>query len=248
MLTMAYAIGFVGNFHIPIGGWVFVPKGLGTGGADGPLWQVLLVDAVLLGIFAVQHSVMARQRFKYAWTRIIPPAIERSTYVVASSLALILLFWLWRPIGGMIWSLESSAAQIMLVGLSLLGWALVLVTTNLIDAFEMLGLRQVFYHLKGRDMPVPEFVTPGFYKLVRHPMMVGFLIAFWATPVMTGGHLVFAMVTTAYIFVALQFEERDLVRLFGDRYRAYRQRVRMLIPVPRRTAMGGKPPANVKRG
>lgn len=237
LLTFLYAIGFVGNFSFDLGVFQFVPKGMDTGGANWPWWQALLLDAVLLGIFAVQHSVMARSGFKRAWTRIIPAEIERSTYVLAASLALIVLFVFWQPIGGVVWNVQSDAARVALVVLSLIGWSIVLVATFLINHFDLFGLRQVYAALRENKPPELKFATPFFYRLVRHPIYTGFLIAFWATPVMTVTHLVFALATTGYILIAIQFEERDLIRQFGDRYRDYRNRVRMLIPLPRQ----GKP-------
>jgi len=231
--TFVYAIGFVGNFAIDLGAFQFVPKGLDSGGATWPWWQALILDAVLLGLFAVQHSVMARRGFKRVWTQIIPPEIERSTYVLAASLALIVLFVFWQPIGGTLWVVQADAARWALVALSLVGWSIVLVATFLINHFDLFGLRQVYAALRNREPPALHFVTPFFYRLVRHPIYLGFIIAFWATPVMTVAHFVFAVATTAYMLIGIQLEERDLVHAYGDRYRTYRHRVRMLIPLPR---------------
>lgn len=235
LATFGYAIGFVGNFRIPISeGLVFVPKSMDVGGEASSFGAALAIDLLLLGIFAVQHSVMARQGFKRWWTKIVPREIERSTYVLFASLALIALFVYWRPLGSVVWDLSTSAAVAnTLVGVSLFGWFLVLLGTFLIDHFDLFGLRQAWHALRGTTPSDLEFATPGAYKLVRHPIYLGFIIAFWATPVMTVGHLVFAIATTAYILVAIQFEERDLIGRYGDRYRDYRRRVGMLLPRPR---------------
>ena len=234
LATFLYAIGFVGNFRVPLGdGLVFVPKSMDIGGESGSFRGALLIDLLLLGVFAVQHSVMARRGFKQRWTRIVPWSIERSTYVLFASLALIALFYFWRPLGGLVWDVaESDLLRRALIGLSLFGWLLVLIGTFLINHFELFGLRQVWYALRDEAPPPPEFSTPGPYQLVRHPIYLGFLIAFWATPVMTIGHLLFAIATTAYILIAIQLEERDLVHHYGDLYRDYRQRVGMLLPRP----------------
>lgn len=241
LLTFLYAIGFVGNFSIDFGAFQFVPKGMDSGGAGWPWWQALILDAVLLGIFAVQHSGMARRGFKRVWTRIIPPEIERSTYVLASSLALILLFVFWQPIGGTLWHVQAEAARAALVVLSLIGWGIVLVATFLINHFDLFGLRQVYAALRDRQPSDLKFVTPLFYRLVRHPIYLGFTIAFWATPVMTVAHFVFAVATTGYMLIGIQLEERDLIHQFGDAYRDYRKRVRMLIPLPRTSSTSEKP-------
>ena len=225
-VTFLYAIGFVGN--------VFVPKAIDSGVASPPLSPALIIDALLLSLFAIQHSVMARQWFKRAWTKIVPPPVERSTYVLLASLILLLLFWQWQPMGPVIWEIHNPTARMLLLALFLIGWGSVLVSTYLVDHFALFGLKQVYRFLKGSaEEPIP-FKSPGLYKVVRHPLYLGFIIAFWSTPRMTFGHLFFAVMTTAYIVLAIQFEERDLMHSYGDTYRVYRQRVSMLIPLPRR--------------
>lgn len=219
--TFLYAIGFVAN--------VGVPTSLDSG-PSGSFWQALLVNLGLLTLFAVQHSVMARPAFKRAWTRIVPEPIERSTYVLFSSVALILLFWLWQPMGGVIWHVENPGLRALLQALCMTGFLLVLVSTFLINHFDLFGLRQVWLHLRGRPYTHLPFGTPGPYLLVRHPLYVGWLLAFWAAPTMTVAHLVFTLMTTAYILVAIQLEETDLVEAYGETYRSYRRNVGMLLP------------------
>lgn len=224
LATFLYAIAFVDGLG--------VPRTL-DGPRTAPLGVGLVIDALLLGVFAVQHSVMARKWFKERWTRIVTPAIERSTYVLAASLALILLFSQWRPLGGIVWSLADPAGRVVLQSLSGLGWALVLIATFLINHFDLFGLRQTWLFLRNEPYTKLHFGTPGPYRLVRHPLYVGFLLAFWATPVMTYAHLLFAVATTGYILVAIQFEERDLVREHGASYEEYRRAVPMLVPFAR---------------
>ena len=224
LVVFLYAIGFVGN-------WL-VPKSIDTG-VEGDLAWSLLVDAILLGVFAVQHSVMARPAFKRWWTHIVPEPIERSTYVLLSSLALVLLFREWRPLQGVIWDVGNPAGALALWGLFGLGWLIVLTSTFLINHFDLFGLRQVYLNLRSEKYSHLSFRTAGLYKLVRHPIMLGFVIAFWATPRMTLGHLVFAIATTIYILIALQLEEKDLVTYHGDAYDQYKKQVPMLLPLPR---------------
>lgn len=217
--TFAYAVGFTGNF--------LVPKSIDSG-ASGAFWPSVFVNLALLGLFGLQHSVMARPAFKRWWTRFVPKPVERSTFVLLANLVLILLFWQWRPLPSTVWSVETDAARAVLWGLFACGWVLVVISTFLISHAHLFGLQQVGL-LSGDDQE-PEFQVPGLYRYVRHPMMVGFFLAFWATPEMTVGHLLFAVAACSYILVALQLEERDLVARFGARYERYRERVPMLIP------------------
>jgi protein-S-isoprenylcysteine O-methyltransferase Ste14 len=223
--TFLYALGFVGNFG--------VARTL-DGAPTSPLGVGLAIDALLLTLFAAQHSVMARKWFKEWWTRIVPHPLERSTYVLFSSLALILLFWQWRPLGGVVWSVEYPAARLVLWVLFAFGWGLVLVSTFLINHFDLFGLRQVWLYLLGRPYKPLRFGTPGPYRLVRHPLYVGWFFAFWMTPTMTLAHLLFSVATTAYILLAIRLEERDLVREHGEAYEEYRRSVPMLVPFTRR--------------
>jgi protein-S-isoprenylcysteine O-methyltransferase Ste14 len=236
LASLLYAVGFVGNF--------LVPKSIDSGPQDMAPMAAALVDALLLLLFAVPHSVMARPAFKRWWTRYVPPAAERSTYVLISSLALGLLFWQWRPLPLVVWHVEAAVGRWLLLALFWAGWALVLVSTFLIDHFDLFGLRQVYLHASGREYTPPTFRTPGLYRYVRHPLMTGFLVAFWATPTMSVGHLLFAVATTAYVLIALQFEERDLVGFHGEEYRAYRKQASMLFPLPKFTKSSPKPPSS----
>jgi len=222
LATFLYAIAFVGGF--------LVPTRLDAPLGPTPIGLTIVVDALLLLVFAVQHSVMARPWFKARWTRIVPPAVERSTYVLAASLALALVFWQWRPIGVTVWSVEEPVARSLLWALFAAGWSTVLAVTFLINHFDLFGLRQVWLTLRGHPYTPVAFRTPLPYRHVRHPLYLGFMLAFWATPHMTVAHLLFALLTTGYIVVAIQFEERDLVAQHGARYEQYRRSVPMLIP------------------
>jgi protein-S-isoprenylcysteine O-methyltransferase Ste14 len=220
-VTFLYAIGFVEDLG--------VPKAIDTGTVV-PMTEALIINVLLMSLFAVQHSVMARKQFKRWWTQFVPASVERSTYVLFASLALVLLFWQWRPLPDEVWHIADPQIAAAIVGLSFFGWLLVLTSTFLINHFELFGLHQVVNNLVGRPMPEPRFKAPLLYNFVRHPIYLGFMIAFWAAPVMTLGHLLFAAVTTAYIFVGIFLEERDLVDLFGDEYRRYQKTVSMLVP------------------
>ena len=220
--SFLYAIGFVGN--------IGVPKSIDSGAA-GPLLPSLLIDVVLLGVFAVQHSVMARPAFKAMWTCIVPKSVERSTYVLLSSLALVLLYWQWRPLPDVIWSVGGIAADVLMVTFWA-GFGIVLVSTFLLSHFDLFGLAQAYARFRGVPVPSLGFRTPAFYKVVRHPIYFGFIVAFWSAPVMSQGHLLFSFATTAYIFIGMFLEERELVAQFGESYIAYRRRVSMIIPLP----------------
>jgi len=219
--TFLYAIGFVSQY--------IVPKTIDTGPTSS-LTMALLINLVLMSIFAVQHSGMARQGFKKLFARFASPAVERSTYVLLASLTLILLFWQWQPMPTVVWRIDNPLLAAIAIGGGFLGWLIVLYSTFLISHFELFGLTQVVTHFAGRMAAPVKFKTPGLYRLIRHPIYLGFIIAFWCAPTMTLGHLLFASVTTAYIFVGIWLEERDLVSFFGDEYRHYRERVAMLLP------------------
>lgn len=220
-ITFLYAIGFVTT--------LIVPKTIDSGPVM-PAGKAAIVDLVLMSIFALQHSIMARAGFKRWWTRLVPKALERSTYVLFATLALALLFWQWRPIPMPIWQVANPHLAMVLTGFSLFGFVMVLTSTFLINHFELFGLHQVANNLGGKPMPEPRFRTPLYYRLVRHPIYLGFVIAFWAAPTMSVGHMLFAATTTAYILIGILLEERDLMSVFGDEYRRYRERVPMLLP------------------
>jgi len=237
--TFLYAVGFVGG--------AAVPKSINSG-VEGPVGQAVIINILLLSLFVIQHTIMARPAFKNWWTGIVPKPIERSTFVLLTCCVLILMFWQWRPITGSVWNVQQTWARVLLLAVFCFGWLLVLYSSFLIDHFELFGLRQVYLPLVGREYTPPVFVERSVYKLVRHPLMAGFLIAFWATPDMTGGHLLFAVMTTAYIFFGTYVEERDLLRAHGEEYRAYRERTPMLVPwargSKRRTSTQAVPPTS----
>lgn len=220
-----YAIGFVEN--------MIVPKGIDAG-VIVPTSNAIIINALLLSLFAVQHSIMARPAFKKWWTTIVPHPIERSTYVLLASLILLLMYWQWRPMPSIIWHIDAAWLRTLLFGISFLGWAIVLIATFLIDHFDLFGLRQVWLHFTGREYMHHQFAERSLYKVVRHPLMLGFIIAFWFTPDMTAGHLLFAGMTTAYILVAIRIEEHDLLGFLGEDYRHYQARTPMILPIPKR--------------
>jgi protein-S-isoprenylcysteine O-methyltransferase Ste14 len=220
LASFLYALGFFAN--------TLVPKSIDTG-APANLSEAIVVDLLLLGLFAIQHSVMARPAFKRWWTKILPATYERSTYVLLSSLILLLLYWQWRPIPTPVWQVGGIVGW-LLIAVYWLGWIIALASTFMINHFDLFGLRQAFFTVRGMKPPGQSFRTPLLYKIVRHPLMLGFLLVFWATPAMTAGHLLFAIMSTGYILIALQFEERDLIAEFGTTYQQYRRRVPMLLP------------------
>jgi protein-S-isoprenylcysteine O-methyltransferase Ste14 len=225
--TFLYLVGFVGN--------VLVPKSIDSG-TPGPVVSSIIIDIGLLSLFAIQHSVMARPTFKRIWTRLVPQAVERATYVLFACMALILLYVFWRPLPAPVWFTSEPLAVLSLQAISGTGYVIALISTFLINHFELFGLRQIYARLRGRRLPPAMFKAPLFYKRVRHPIYLGFLIAFWATPAMTVGHLLFAIVMTGYVLIGIYLEERDLIALFGEQYCAYRRQVAMLIPLARSNA------------
>lgn len=224
--TFLYLIGFVGGFDL-------LPRTVDDGPSAAPALAVV-GNLALIALFGIQHSVMARQGFKRAWTRIVPKPIERSVYVLMASATLILLFAFWHPIGTIVWRFDNPVVAAVLWALFATGWLLVLLSTFLINHFELFGLQQVYLHARGREAAAPQFRTPLFYRVVRHPLYLGFVIAFWAAPVMTAGHLLLAAGMSAYMLIAIRYEERDLTALFGSEYDRYRQDVGMLTPRLRR--------------
>jgi methanethiol S-methyltransferase len=232
--TFIYMVGFVHDFHFQLGSFYFVPIAIDFGGNSLSTTRAFVIDVALISLFGLQHSGMARRGFKAIWTRVlVPHAVERSTYVLASSLCLIVLFIFWQPMPSVVWSIQNEMLGKVLVAVSLTGFGLLLVASFLINHFELFGLQQVYMHAKGAHAKPIAFKSPGLYNLVRHPIYVGFLIFAWVTPLMTVGHLLFATGSLVYILIGLRLEERDLVSEFGDTYKQYQQRVRSLVPLPK---------------
>lgn len=238
LTVLLYAIGWVEG--------LLVPRSIDEG-PQGSAAVAVTIDLLLLAVFAVQHSVMARPAFKRSWTRLVPAAVERSTFVLFASAALALLMWLWRPLPDRIWDLDAMPIRVALYGISVGGWVLVLVATFAIDHFDLFGVRQVLRNHAGKPPLRPEFRTPPVYRVIRHPLYLGFLVAFWAAPTMTVGHLLFAAVTTGYILIAVRLEEHDLIGTFGDRYSEYRARVPMFVPRSRRSGRAIRPVAPTRK-
>jgi methanethiol S-methyltransferase len=226
-VTICYAVGFVSD--------LVVPKSIDTG-TIVPMTEAVIVNLLLMSVFALQHSVMARKPFKQWWTQFVPKSVERSTYVLFASLTLLLLYWQWQPMTGTVWNVENPLGVRALQIVFWFGFALVLASTFLINHFELFGLSQVFARASGRELARPVFRTPLLYRHVRHPLYLGFLLTFWAAPVMSIGHLLFAIATSGYILIGIHFEERDLINQFGNQYRRYREQVCMLLPLPGRKA------------
>jgi protein-S-isoprenylcysteine O-methyltransferase Ste14 len=225
-VTFIYSIGWIGN--------LFVPSSIDVGASDASFAEALLINLVLLSVFAVQHSVMARPAFKRWWTRFVPQPVERATYVLFSTLALVALYAWWQPMTGVVWEIESEAGRAVMQGVYLFGWGLLLYATFILDHFGLFGVRQAVMHWNGESHEKELFVTPSLYRFVRHPIYVAWLVIFWAAPTMTVGHALFTAMTTAYILVAIQLEERDLIDQFGETYVSYKQTTPALVPIPAR--------------
>ncbi len=225
LLVFLYLICFLGNFDF------LVPKTIDSG-TPGPVGMALIINIILLGLFAVPHSIMARQGFKRWWTQFVPKPVERSTYVLQSNLLVILLLWQWQPMTGVVWEVQNPLGANLLWGLFFLGFGIVVLSSIIIDHFDLFGTRHVILYALGRPYTPPQFKVRGFYKFVRHPLLLGWHMAFWSTPLMTTGHLLFSIATTAYMLIAIQFEEKDLATSYGEDYLNYKRKVSMLIPWP----------------